>query len=381
MKDALGFVVISQDDMGSKKACFNAFSAAYKSGNRIIVDRCNPTIEARAEWIGMAFGTASAVCIHFEYPAELCRQRADARPSHPTIVQGRSRGIIRSFEKQFQQPSLQEKFSCVCVVRSITAANELAARLGVRQGSTSEDKKESKHIYKFPRTRHLFNLGAATRDDLILTPTDSASFLDTSDGSIISVEEKVDGANMGISIDPLLMTFRVQNRSHYVNSKSQEQFRKLDKWLQDHSQDLYVILNESQPGRYILYGEWMYAKHSIPYSRLPDYFIAFDLFDTETERFIARSLLSDKLAGTNIHQVPRVDLADSIRLDERTLRDTVLNTKSSFYDGVVEGFYLRKDRDGYLADRAKIVRKDFIAGNEHWNKGALTVNGLRSHST
>ena len=32
-------------------------------------------------------------------------------------------------------------------------------------------------------------------------------------------------------------------------------------------------------------GEWLYAKHSIHYTRLPDYFLAFDLYDRRTGVF------------------------------------------------------------------------------------------------
>jgi len=35
----------------------------------------------------------------------------------------------------------------------------------------------------------------------------------------------------------------------------------------------------------ILYGEWCYAKHSIHYTMLPDYFIAFDIFLKSAQRY------------------------------------------------------------------------------------------------
>jgi hypothetical protein len=34
-----------------------------------------------------------------------------------------------------------------------------------------------------------------------------------------------------------------------------------------------------EPGRHILFGEWCRAQHSVFYSRLPDYFLAFDIWD------------------------------------------------------------------------------------------------------
>ena len=43
----------------------------------------------------------------------------------------------------------------------------------------------------------------------------------------------------------------------------------------DHNDSLYEILDQDT----ILFGEWLYAKHSISYNNLPDYFLAFDLYN------------------------------------------------------------------------------------------------------
>ncbi|KAI8594083.1 hypothetical protein BDZ88DRAFT_402519 [Geranomyces variabilis] len=395
LAEKAGYIRISQDDSGSKSACEAEFAAAWKAGKRIVVDRCNPTVDARAEWLDMAFKPRDALCVFFNLPRDVCVQRADARPSHPTIAQGRARNVVASFAKQLVPPTVAEGFACVAEVGSSHAANELLGRLQasgraatppttppdvVKPAVFSAAPSGKTDLHKFPRTRHLFNMGSATRDDLILSSTDAAAFLTTTDGSTVVVEEKIDGANMGISVDATTMQFKVQNRSHYVNGKSHEQFKKLDKWLQDRSRDLYRVLlgsddhQQCPPGRYVLYGEWVFAKHSILYSRLPDRFVAFDLYDTENKRFVSRDVLARTLAGTQLQQIAEVAALSNSVLDERTLCETVIAHRSQYYDGVVEGFYLRKEKDGVLIDRAKIVRSDFIAGNDHWTKGVLTEN-------
>ena len=35
-----------------------------------------------------------------------------------------------------------------------------------------------------------------------------------------------------------------------------------------------------------MYGEWLYAKHSIYYDKLPHYFLEFDIFDREQKIFL-----------------------------------------------------------------------------------------------
>lgn len=390
----LGYTTMSQDELGSKTACLNALSNALENGERIILDRCNPYVEDREQWLAHAFHPNNALCVWFDVSPEVCVRRADARTNHPTIPAGRAKRIVHSFVKTFVPPTRKEKFACIARVSSNVAASDLLSRFGVSakhivkadvnnkpncnaadQASlaTASDVSDEPFIHKFPRTRHLFNIGSASRDDLILSSSDAEAFLQPSDPlTTVVVEEKVDGANLGISLDSSGV-FKVQNRSHYVNSKSHAQFKKLDKWLEDHYEDLSTALDTkgSQYGRWILYGEWLFAKHSIHYTNLSDLFLAFDLFDTKTKCFLSREALSERLQGTNIHQVKEIEVE---KADEQSLLHIVRSRQSSYYEGVVEGVYLRRQKDGKTIDRAKIVRSDFIAGDEHWNRRGVTPN-------
>ncbi|KAH0288725.1 hypothetical protein KCU62_g4958, partial [Aureobasidium sp. EXF-3399] len=390
----LGYTIISQDELGSKTACLNALSNKLESGGKVIMDRCNPYIEDREQWLAHAFHPNNALCVWFDINPEICTRRADARTNHPTIPAGRAKRIVHSFVKTFVPPTSKEKFACIARVSSNVAASDLLSRLGVsvkimvqadaivKSDNEADDKSyltttsdipERPFVHKFPRTRHLFNIGSASRDDLILSSSDAKAFLQSIDPSTtVVVEEKVDGANLGISLDSC-GAFKVQNRSHYVNSKSHAQFKKLDKWLEDHYEDLSTVLDvkSSQPGRWILYGEWLFAKHSIHYSNLPDLFLAFDLLDTKTSSFLSREALSERLKGTKLHQVKDIEVE---KPDEQSLLDIVRGRQSIYYEGVVEGVYLRRQKDGKTIDRAKIVRSGFIAGDEHWNRRGVTPN-------
>ena len=126
------------------------------------------------------------------------------------------------------------------------------------------------------------------------------------------------------------------------------------------------------PGRYILYGEWMFAKHSIHYTHLPGIFLAFDLFDTEAHTFLSRKELSKRLDGTNVCHVPEIPAPD--QLDLQSILHLAKTKESMFYSGVVEGVYIRREQGGKTVDRAKIVRADFIAGNEHGSRGVMVPN-------
>jgi hypothetical protein len=74
-----------------------------------------------------------------------------------------------------------------------------------RQSST-EGKKQQQQTHegllKFPRTRHLFDTGgdAVTRDDILVPSSEHEQYWGAKTARKCVVQEKVDGANLGISI-------------------------------------------------------------------------------------------------------------------------------------------------------------------------------------
>lgn len=155
---------------------------------------------------------------------------------------------------------------------------------------------------KFSRTRHIFDVGGngVTRDDLVFSSKEAENFI--KEGTAVIIEEKIDGANIGISIAEDYQ-IKVQNRSHYVDSFTHKQFSTLNSWIEQHSEDLFSVLT---PGRHILFGEWLFAKHSIHYTNLPDYFIAFDIFDKKEKRFFSLTERNQSLKNTGIKYVHQI---------------------------------------------------------------------------
>ena len=353
----------------SKDAGYQQLATAIKKPNTVtILYRCNPTRAERKEWLEAAF-KPRCWAVWFDISAEECQWRAAQRTDHPTLDASRSARVIEGFARQFQVPEDDEPgFERVFRLDTIASANNLLTEWGVAPPKPSF---ADNYITKFPRTKHFFNLGAASRDDLLLSPAQQQEFLNCP----IYLEEKIDGANLGISLNQNNQLV-VQNRSHYVNSKSHSQFKKLDNWLNQHQTDLWHVLTEgdAQPGQLILYGEWVYAQHSIGYQQLPDYFIAFDLYDKLEQRFWSRERLSQLLAQTGLHQI-KLLARQSFSTPEQ-IAQYARTQKSDYYDGLVEGVYLRKCGQRWLQTRSKVVRADFLSGNEHWSKGMITVNRL-----
>lgn len=221
-------------------------------------------------------------------------------------------------------------------------------------------------FHKFPRTAHVMNMGSASRDDLVMDKKDLQRFL----ANHVVIEEKIDGANLGISITEDY-EIRFQNRSHYVTSESATQWKTLDQWKRQHQEALYSLLTPNL----VLFGEWCYSKHSIHYTRLPDYFLAFDIYDKEKKKFLSVEKRDEMLHETGIRTVPHVGAG--IYTPEQ-LQQLLKNSRSTHYDGPMEGLYLRIEKDGYLVERGKIVRADFLGEGDgevvHWSKKELIKN-------
>ena len=88
-------------------------------------------------------------------------------------------------------------------------------------------------IYKYPRTRHIQGSGTqAGDDDLQVAPSSELA------GKYLVVEEKMDGANCGISFDRA-GRLRLQSRGHYLAGGPRErQFELLKSWAARYTAEL-----------------------------------------------------------------------------------------------------------------------------------------------
>nr|WP_321401708.1 RNA ligase family protein [uncultured Desulfobacter sp.] len=185
------------------------------------------------------------------------------------------------------------------------------------------------------------------------------------------VEEKIDGANLGISFDQD-GTLILQNRGAVLSPPYTGQWQKLKRWLSIHMEKLFDHLHD----RYILFGEWCFAKHSIGYNKLPDYFLGFDVFDKKNDKFLSFDLRNGIFQQMNISRVPFLKKGTfSLSQLESMIGPSYLGNESS------EGIYLRHDEGNRLVQRAKIVKAGFIQTiDTHWSREPITPNRLMDGS-
>jgi hypothetical protein len=220
-------------------------------------------------------------------------------------------------------------------------------------------------FHKFPHTPHLLWLGEGSpREDKILSRAEATAFLD---GEVV-VEEKVDGANFGISVGPE-GRLRAQSRGNYLNpSHCHAQWKPLWPWLTRHEEGLLEALGDER----ILFGEWCHARHTVPYDLLPDWFLAFDVFEPTTTRFWSCDRRNALCRSVGLATIPEIFRG---RLSQNQLPSLLTGSKVGSVPA--EGIYLRRESDGLLLRRAKVVAPAFQQQiEEHWTRRPLVPNRL-----
>jgi hypothetical protein len=251
-------------------------------------------------------------------------------------------------------------------------------------------------LRKYPRTHHIQGSRLQPGDE------DSASVpFTTLAGRFLVIEEKYDGANAGISFDARGRLW-LQSRGHHLTGGVREKhFTLFKQWAHSHQDPLREALGT----RHVLYGEWLYAKHTIFYDRLPHYFLEFDVLDTETGEFLSTDRRRALLAGVPVASVPVLASGPAASLDElvgligpslakgpdwRRRLDEVCAAhgldprriaRETDPSDLMEGLYVKVEEGGRVAERYKYVRHSFLTAvldsGSHWLKRPIVPNQLR----
>ena len=221
-------------------------------------------------------------------------------------------------------------------------------------------------FFRFPHTPHLAWLGTGTpRDDKVLSPAETSALLA---GEVI-VEEKLDGANLGVSVDPA-GRLRLQNRGQYLSPPFGGQFSRAAAWVGRHGHELAPALGDTL----ILFGEWCAARHSVVYDHLPDWFIAFDIYDRGGGKFWSTARRDAWAAALGLAVVPALARR---RMTLAEVKALVMTGTSRFGTTPLEGVIVRREGVAFLEQRAKLVRPDFTqAIGEHWRNRRIEWNAI-----
>jgi hypothetical protein len=235
-------------------------------------------------------------------------------------------------------------------------------------------------LYKYPRTRHIGGSRLQVGDhDLDAIPFSALA------GRHLVVEEKLDGANAGLSFDADGRP-RLQSRGHFLTGGPRERrFGPLKAWAATVAPLLWPRLGT----RYVMYGEWLYAKHTVFYDALPHYFCEFDVLDTREGVFLSTPRRRELLAGTPVVSVPVLRAGPLSGLDELTalVGRSAYRTRRwrealavSDPSDLMEGLYVKVEEGDLTVDRYKWVRSEFttavLDSGSHWLDRPVVANGL-----
>lgn len=225
-------------------------------------------------------------------------------------------------------------------------------------------------FFRFPSTTHIAWLGKGSpREDKVLSSNEAQAFLALN----VSVEEKIDGANVGFSLAPD-DTLRAQNRGQYLASPHAGQFARLPDWLAAHGEGVHTALELHADRGLMLFGEWCAARHSLDYTALPDWFLLFDVYERQSGRFWSSTRRNALAANCGLATVPTLFRGRQTMAGLTALLDT---TPSRYRSGTLEGVVVRHENELWCEARAKLVRPDFTQTiAEHWSRRRLEWNRL-----
>jgi hypothetical protein len=253
------------------------------------------------------------------------------------------------------------------------------------------------NIYKYPRTAHLAGSGIQVGDeDVPIRPWREL------ENRHLVIEEKMDGANSAVSFDELGQ-LQLQSRGHFLNGGPREaQFNLFKTWAHTYTPQLSAVLTN----RYIMYGEWLYAKHAIFYTNLPHYFLEFDIYDTQRNEFLSTERRQQLLAHTPcvvsvkvLYEGPLqspsqlIDLigpsyfidADHLQKLRQACQERHLDAdqalKETDQSQLMEGLYVKVEEDGIVKARYKYIRSGFLQAvfdsESHWQDRPIVPNQLK----
>ena len=250
-------------------------------------------------------------------------------------------------------------------------------------------------LRKYPRTRHIEGSRLQPGDEDLAAVT-----FDEIKGLPLVVEEKIDGANSAISFDDN-GEFLLQSRGHYlIGGVREKHFDLFKQWTATHQQAFFDVLGT----RYVMYGEWVYAKHTVFYDQLPHYFLEFDVLDRQTDLFLDTPSRRKLLASLPVEPVPVLKsssfttqeellalvghsrfigqnhLAVMVQYCENEGIDIETAYRETDRSPTAEGLYIKHEEGGYVIDRYKFVRAEFLqtalSSETHWLSRPIIPNRL-----
>ncbi|WNO10851.1 RNA ligase family protein [Teredinibacter sp. KSP-S5-2] len=215
------------------------------------------------------------------------------------------------------------------------------------------------------------------------------------------IEEKMDGSQLGIFFKgPTEPVF--YSRGSIIEAS--DEFSLAKQWVYSNIEKLWELLGQ----RFILFGEWLYLKHTIFYDALPAYFMEYDVYDRRVEQFLSTEARQSLFRGHDyIHSVRVIahqvfDNASELEalvgasafISSESLARLKANVEGvasvdsgrvleeTDLTGLMEGLYIKVEKDSYVQERYKYIRYEFLSkilsSNTHWRARVQVTNAVKN---
>lgn len=203
---------------------------------------------------------------------------------------------------------------------------------------------------KYPRTPHLPFSPGASNDDRILKNFDHFK------NKKIVITEKLDGEN----------TTMYKNYIHArsLDSKSHSS--------QSYVRNFHANIQADIPDNFRICGENVYAKHSIYYDNLIDYFYGFSIWDGEIcldykqtlEYFELLKITGVPVLYTGIFDIKTID---------KLIKKIDFSTSEGFVVRLYDSFHIKD----FNYSVAKFVRENHVTSQTHWKNTKIVPNKIK----
>lgn len=194
---------------------------------------------------------------------------------------------------------------------------------------------------KYPKTMHLPYSPGITNDDKVIKD------MSCIENEVVVITEKLDGENTCMEHDTIHA--RSEGSSNHPS--------------RDMVKGIHAAIRHAIPESYAIFGENMYAKHSIEYPKLTSCFYAFNIFDKVTQCFLSWESFQRTCLALQLPMVPIIAIGPYAEIDL---------PKKSFFGSECEGYVVRTLDAVHISEFdkhfAKYVRASHVQTDEHWKR-------------
>lgn len=211
---------------------------------------------------------------------------------------------------------------------------------------------------KYPRTLYFNFSDSVDREDV----RESGYFnIENFLGKELVATIKMDGSNCLWTHDHIA----ARNGTHATGSNF------------DYAKQLHAAIKDRIPPNIYIYGEWLYAKHSILYENLDGYFQVFGVYDTTANAWGSWQDVQYYARLVDAINVPGVRIIEPTE-NKKTLIELITHIAQTVIKQGHEGIVVRNidsfNSKEFNKNTAKFVRENHVQTDRHWSKQKVVIN-------